>query len=102
LALAANTSPGEWIVLPALSEAATILPALAAEATAWSLAVPGKPYWQQIGQAGRGDDDVAWLVLGTLPAWQGTPLVCVVALEREQAWLAAFLGHQLMAAAIGN
>ncbi|PWH17444.1 MAG: hypothetical protein DDG60_02325 [Anaerolineae bacterium] len=103
LVMAVETPIQGWVILPALEQPS---PCLSAEGVANLFAeVPG-PFW---GYTGRGQsaseqqetsESVAWFMGGTLPGWQGTPLVVVVALENESRSLARSLGLSVLEAAI--
>jgi len=43
-----------------------------------------------------GSQSVSWFLGGTLPAWQGSPLVVVVVLEVDSPWQAVAIGQTLL------
>jgi cell division protein FtsW (lipid II flippase) len=100
LAMAVKTPSQGWVVLPALSEAVQALPAGAVASATEALMVRSRPFWQWNGLAGQADKTISWSVAGTLPDWQGTPLAVVVLLEDPNQQWAAFIGQELLGAAI--
>jgi cell division protein FtsW (lipid II flippase) len=62
--------------------------------------IPG-PFWQFTSQSKVGSGGaVTWLIGGTRPGWQGTPLGVVILLEEDAPGLAQSLGMDLLEAAI--
>ncbi len=99
IALAVNTPRQGWIILSALSQPMQAIQPSAADESAQSLIVSGQPYWEFIGQS-HDKSTVTWLLAGTLPNWQGTPLVAVIALEENNITLAQQIGRKLLAEAL--
>lgn len=99
IATAVNTPEQGWVVLPALSQPVEVIQASAANEAALSFIKEGKPYWIHIGQGSADETHVTWLLGGTLPDWQGTPLVMVLALEENNIPLAERIGEKLLTAA---
>jgi hypothetical protein len=99
IATAVNTPEQGWVVLPALSQPVQVIQASAANEAASSFIEEGKPYWSHIGLASVDETNVTWLMAGTLPDWQGTPLVLVIALEDLNAPLVKSIGENLLNAA---
>jgi hypothetical protein len=89
-----------WVVLPQLGQPVQALPANAANSAAQALMVKGRPFWQWSGLAGQGTGTVSWSLAGTLPNGQGIPLAVVVLLEDPNQQWAAYIGEQLLEAAL--
>jgi cell division protein FtsI/penicillin-binding protein 2 len=100
IALAVNTPQQGWVVLPALNEPVEAIPASAADEAAVNFLVEGEAFWEFVGQARQDDTLVTWFIIGTLPDWQGTPLVVAVALEEDNIHLAQQIGRQLLTDAL--
>lgn len=83
IATAVNTGEQGWVVFPALEQPKLVLQAEAANEAAISSVEDGNPYWGHSGVGQLGDSVVTWALAGTLPDWQGAPLVLVVALEEN-------------------
>ena len=99
LAVAVNTPTQGWIVLTPLTEPVQTFTPDMADETAQSLMVENLPFWQWSAPAGQGNVIVSWSLAGTLPNWQGTPLVVVVLLEDDNQQMADYTGLQLLDAA---
>jgi hypothetical protein len=56
----------------------------------------GENYWSHIGIAEAEESTVTWLIAGTPPNWQATPMVVVVILEEENTRLAEWIGRELL------
>lgn len=100
IALAVNTPNDGWVVLPAQGTPVEALSAEAADATAQSLILGGKGYWEYIGEATDEQAPVTWFMGGTPPNWQASPFVVVVALEEHDPQLAQSIGEELLQSAI--
>jgi cell division protein FtsW (lipid II flippase) len=96
IAMAVNTPSDGWVSLPALGSPFEALQAPAADETAQALSVNGQNYWAHTGHAESEESAVTWYITGTLPNWQATPLVVVVALEEDNARLARRIGQELL------
>jgi len=83
IANAVNTIQQGWVVLPASGTSKEILNASEAHAAAIAFAKQGKPYWSYGTRVDAAESKVTWLLSGTLPDWQGTPLVLVVVIEEH-------------------
>jgi cell division protein FtsI/penicillin-binding protein 2 len=101
IALAVNTPSEGWVVLPALGQPQTVFSAKAAESAATHYGVPGTAIWQWRTTAASPRQILTWYIAGTLPGWQGTPLVVVVLLEDADVAAATDIGRVLMGEA-GN
>lgn len=98
LAVAVNTISEGWVVLPTLGEpSAVFMPKPADSAAAY--AVSGLPFWQFSASAGTQAEPFTWSLGGTLPGWQGSPVVVVVLLEEDYPELAGYIGLELLEAA---
>jgi len=100
IALAVNTPQQGWVVLPALSQPFEAYQPSAANEAAKSFLVAGESYWEFVGQSSQGTEIITWVLAGTLPDWQATPLTVVVALEENNISLAQQIGRGLLAAAL--
>jgi cell division protein FtsW (lipid II flippase) len=100
LVMAVKTPLQGWVVLPALSQSVTALPASAAAATASALAAPGQMDWGMTGSGSESHQTITWYLGGTLPDWQGTPLALVVTLEANDAPFAEAAGQAILNAAL--
>lgn len=96
IATAVNTPEQGWIVLPVRGAPFQALPERAARETAASFTAQGKSYWIHIGQSSASQFPVTWLTAGTLPDWQGAPLVLVAALEEKNIALAETIVDRLL------
>ena len=96
IATAVNTLEQGWVVLPALNQPKSVMQAEAAHEAALSFVQEGNRYWSHVGQASLDETIVTWLIAGTLPDWQGAPLVLVIVLEENNIPLAEFIGENLM------
>jgi anti-sigma-K factor RskA len=99
IALAVNTPSEGWVVLPALGQPQTVFSAEAAGSAAAHYGVPGTAIWQWRTTAASPRQVLTWYIAGTLPGWQGTPLVVVVLLEDADVAAATDIGTALMGAA---
>lgn len=103
IAMAVNTPQQGWVVLSEKSQPINVIQAKAADDTALSFIVEGKPYWSHVGQANvDGDTIITWLLAGTLPDWGGTPLVMVVTLEEDNIILAKNIGANIFDTALNK
>jgi cell division protein FtsW (lipid II flippase) len=102
IATAVNTPEQGWVVLPLRGTPVDALQAEAAREAAVSLTKTGKPYWSHVGQSSTSEFTVTWLVAGTLPDWQGAPLVLVVVLEENNVFLAEFIADSLLHAGLNQ
>jgi cell division protein FtsW (lipid II flippase) len=100
IAAAVDTPNDGWVVLPALGAPWEAIPALSADEVAESLRGQGESYWAYTSRVESEESTVTWRVAGTLPNWQGTPLVAVVLLEEDDEELAKRLADQLLVAAM--
>jgi cell division protein FtsI/penicillin-binding protein 2 len=98
LAMAVDTPAQGWVTL--LSGAPkTALPADTASAAAKLLAVSGTPFWQVVGQSSLGQQHYVWVVGGTLPGSQGSPLALALLLENGNPENAQQIGQKILIAA---
>ncbi|MDT8897743.1 FtsW/RodA/SpoVE family cell cycle protein [Thermanaerothrix sp. 4228-RoL] len=74
----------EWIVLPVGSGTKVELAGRRVQQLeAW--ADSNLPIWMAFGRGQSGNKAVVWVLAGTVPSWQGSPLVVVLALEEGTA-----------------
>jgi cell division protein FtsW (lipid II flippase) len=102
LTMALKTGSQGWVVLPALSDPVQVMTSGEAETLANELNLKNLPFWQWSGYSTQGTYTYSWSLAGTQPTWQGTPLVSVVLLEDPNQQWAAYLGLQLLEAAVGQ
>jgi cell division protein FtsW (lipid II flippase) len=96
LVMAVNTLQQGWVILPALSKPVDVFaPGDAERSTELSLAA-GQFFWETRGSGQRDKTVVTWYLAGTLPNWQGAPLVVVVGLEETNPALAEKIGRMLI------
>jgi cell division protein FtsW (lipid II flippase) len=100
LAMAVKTPSQGWVVLPPLSQPVKVLSSSSATSATQALMVKGQPLWLWSGLAGTTIKPFAWALAGTLPGWQGTPMAIVVLLEDANQQWAAYIGQQLLVAAM--
>lgn len=100
IAMAINTPRQGWVVLSALSQPVEAIQAGAADEAALSFVAAGKPYWENIGQARLDQSVITWVLAGTLPDWQGTPLALVITLEENNSYFANQIANEMLKAAI--
>jgi cell division protein FtsW (lipid II flippase) len=99
LAMAVNTPSGGWVILPTLGESSAVFMSGPAESAAMSYAAGSSPFWQWTASAGAQSEPLTWSLGGTLPGWQGTPVVVVVLLEEDYPELVEYIGMKLLEAA---
>jgi len=100
IALAVKTSQQGWVVLPAPGQPAQILGSTTADHIASQLAIQNQPFWEWIGTGNTGTDFTTWYLGGTLPGWNGPPLVVVVLLEGYDPVSAGSVGIHVLQRAI--
>lgn len=100
IAVAVNT-PGEgWVILPALGTPLEAIQASAAEGTVASYTREGDNFWLHVGRAQDDKSPVTWLIGGTLPTWQASPLAVVVLLEEDAPGTADRIGREILSDAM--
>lgn len=96
IAMAVETPEQGWVVLSAENQPFELMQPKAANEAALSFIVEGKPYWSHTGKALVDKNPITWLLAGTPPDWGGTPLVLVIALEEDNAFLAKHIGNSIL------
>ena len=96
ITMAVNTPEQGWVVLSTLNQPIEAVQPEVADETALSLIAGQKPYWGHISRISNDDSVISWFIAGTLPDWQGLPLVVVVALEEDNTTLASNIGSQIL------
>ena len=96
IASAVNTPTEGWVVLPVLDSPFEAIQPKSADEAALSYVAEGQNYWSHLGRAAEDKAPVTWFIAGTLPNWQGTPLVVVVLLEEDNARIAQRIGEELI------
>jgi hypothetical protein len=99
---AVNTPKDGWVVLSAEGTPFEASQPSAADEAAESLIMEGKTYWSHTARTREKDTLVTWFMAGTPPNWQASPLVVVVLLEEDNAYLAQRIGEQLLADAMNQ
>jgi len=96
LPLAVNIPGTGWVILPLQGEPRNAFSAEAASQAALALQAGERPYWESMGRFESRANPVTWYLGGSLPDWQGVPLVVVVALEADNPVLAREIGRGLL------
>jgi hypothetical protein len=102
IAMAIDTPELGWVVLATSTLPFKAIQAKAADEAASAFLVEGKPYWGYTRRAQSKDSAVTWFLGGTLPNWQGTPLIIVVTLEQDNQSLANVIGTKILSEAISQ
>ena len=100
IALAVNSPIQGWIILPAGNELLDIMEEEKATQLAESLQAPGQLFWQTEAGSSEMGRSFTWFVAGTLPNWQGTPLILIVLLEEDNTALANSIGEVILVKAL--
>jgi cell division protein FtsW (lipid II flippase) len=98
LAMSVKTPQQGWVILPPLSEPVqAIQPEMVANSIE-ELLVSQKPFWEYNSVFWDNSESryLTWYTAGTLPDWQGTPLVVVVLLEENDPGFAEQIGLILL------
>lgn len=108
---AVNTPGSGWVILPSTINPVRLFSLAAVQRVTQDMADPGLPIWQvtaiapigTIGASGVDASDesqanVIWYLGGTLPDWQGTPLILALALENYDPGLGKELGRNIFSA----
>lgn len=107
LALSYRQPDGQWILFPVSQQPRQVLPQSTAQAAAEMLADVNLPVWHSLAHIsaslGTAEPQIpaaglTWFTAGTLPAWQGSPLVLVLLIEQDNPDLAERLGLQILTA----
>jgi cell division protein FtsW (lipid II flippase) len=99
---AVNSYQSGWLILPDYAEIEQTLPESVADRLSFDLAVDDKPIWKTLVRVPNGSDQsYTWFVGGTLPTWNGTPLVVSLLLEEANQALADQIGQTVLLAAMG-
>jgi cell division protein FtsW (lipid II flippase) len=105
LLLAVNTPDQGWMAVSSISEPHPVFTSLAAQAAAQDLSSSDLPIWQSFALGfsplQAADNQITWYLGGTLPSWQGRPLVVVVLVEKDDPALANNIGLSMLRAATG-
>lgn len=96
IATAVNTPEQGWVVLPAIGQTREVFQPEAAQEAVSTYIQQGTPYWSYTGQAQQDTTEVTWLLAGTLPDWQGTPLALALVLEENNPSLAEIISASLL------
>ena len=99
LANAVRTITEGWVILPATGEPVEVFPEQAADSTAEHYILAGSPFWQYTVVTGSTSQRYTWSIGGTLPDWQGAPIVVAVLLEKESPNWAGYINGELLQAA---
>jgi cell division protein FtsI/penicillin-binding protein 2 len=96
LVTAARYPSEGWIFL---SEGSSSESVFLAENAAWAAgeyAHPGWPIWMHTAAAGTARQPFTWSMAGTMPGWEGEPVVVVVLLERDYPGYAAYIAATIL------
>lgn len=96
IASAVNTPEEGWVILPALGTPFKAIQPDAADEAATVFIKLGQNFWSHIGQAKEDEMSVTWMIAGTPPNWQATPIVVVVLIEQDNVRLAQRIGQELI------
>ena len=99
IALAVDTPQQGWVALPALEASQMVFDPSGANSTAAALVVKQETYWEYLAIAQSESNPVTWYLAGTVPNWQGTPMVVAVLIEGNDP-RAAQVGRQVLHAAL--
>jgi cell division protein FtsW (lipid II flippase) len=99
LAIAVKTPAEGWVFLNGSEDARLVFFPEDAGAAAREYALAGYPYWQWTALAGEGETIFTWSIGGTMPDWQGVPVVVVALLEEELPSLADYIVRELLESA---
>ncbi len=111
LVVAVDTPQAGWVVLPYSSQPARVFSVATARAAAQALAAGGAgkagqaasplPIWQSFARVPNGPQEVVtWVLAGTLPDWNGTPLALALLLEEDDPALAIEIVQSLIKTAL--
>lgn len=100
LTLAVNTQEHGWVIFPESDQPVSVLDANAAQQATTALAMDGKPFWEYNAPNPDPKNPITWYLAGTLPNWQGAPLVVVVLLEENNSEQASRIGRNVLEKAI--
>ncbi|MCB9135071.1 MAG: FtsW/RodA/SpoVE family cell cycle protein, partial [Anaerolineales bacterium] len=98
LALAYHLPKSGWMLLPPLGGQETVFSDTAAQLTAKSLTATNLSIWESLAliENPKADAAFTWFVGGTLPDWEGAPVVVVVLLEKADVELAKEIGEGML------
>jgi cell division protein FtsW (lipid II flippase) len=99
LAMAVDTPAEGWVILPGASEPLSALQPQNAASAAEVYILTGTPFWLLTASAGTPAEPFTWSLGGTLPNWQGNPVVVVVLLEEDYPLLANYIAQELLESA---
>jgi len=101
LATAYRYKKKDWQLFP-VDNNATTLPPMASDQAAALLSNSSIPGWSIISSAPTSTGSIDWFIAGTQSAWQGTPIVLVVALENSNPQAAMSSGLDLFNTTINS
>jgi cell division protein FtsW (lipid II flippase) len=96
IAMAINTPFEGWVSLPAEGKPVEAIQAAAADEAISSYLSTDQTYWQYLGRASENKSAFTWMIGGTPPNWQATPLAIVVILQEDNERLAAQIGKEIL------
>jgi hypothetical protein len=100
IATAVNTPNDGWVLLSAEGTPFEAVQPSAADEAAASLRISGKPFWSFGTREIEKESTVTWFIAGTLPDWQGTPMVVVLLLEENDLFHARIIAESLLSGAM--
>ncbi len=95
LGLAVNSPKEGWIIFPS-KEPIRVINRLTADQTANLLSRENFPVWEITSTNFSNENPLHWYVTGTLPNWQASPMVLVIAFENGASKEAKILGQEIM------
>jgi hypothetical protein len=102
IAMAVDTPEQGWVVLPSSGQPVEAIQAEATDEVALSYIVEQRPFWSNTARGVSKETVISWFIAGTLPDWQGQPLVLVVTLEEDNITLARNIGSKILTEALNQ
>ena len=98
IVLAVDTPQSGWMLLPSMDEPIQSLEPDVAITRAEDLAIPSKNIWQHLSMTTSNDagQPITWYVGGSLPDWDGTPIVIAIVLEVDNPEAAEYIGGKIL------
>jgi hypothetical protein len=97
IVLAVDKPQSGWMLLPSMDEPLQSLEPDVANTRAEELATPNKNIWQHLSMTSNdGGQPITWYVGGSLPDWDGTPIVIAIVLEEDNPEAAENIGGKIL------
>jgi cell division protein FtsI/penicillin-binding protein 2 len=100
IATAVNTPNDGWVVLSAEGTPVEVVQPAVADEAATSHRISEKNFWSYGTREAEKNSYITWFIAGTLPDWQGSPLVVVVLLEENNLFQARIIGESMLTGAM--